>query len=89
MEVVIVDGPAEMGALVAAHVVARISAEPDALVGERGVLTGTARSATVTATSHLGVHVLSTERLRSIMESNPAAAAQMRDVVARYGSPGD
>ena len=33
MEVVIVDGPAEMGALVAAHVVARISAEPDALVG--------------------------------------------------------
>jgi cytochrome P450 len=57
---------------------------PDALVGERGVLTGASRSATVTATSHLGVHVLSTERLRSIMQANPDAAARMRDVVARY-----
>jgi cytochrome P450/uncharacterized Zn-binding protein involved in type VI secretion len=58
---------------------------PDALVGERGVLTGAVRSATVTSTGHLGVHVLSTERLRSIMETNAEAAARMLDVVARYG----
>ena len=58
---------------------------PDDLVGERGVLTGTARSATVTAITHLGAHVLSTERLRAIMDTNPDAAAQMREVVARYG----
>ena len=56
----------------------------DAVVGERGVLTGENRSATVRATSHLGVQVLSTERLRSIIESNPAAAEQMRRFVARY-----
>jgi cytochrome P450 len=61
----------------------------DALVGERGVLTGAARSATVTATSHLAAHVLSTDRLRSIMRSNPGAAARMQEVVARYGQPGE
>ena len=57
---------------------------PDAVVGERGVLTGATRSATVTATSHLGVQVLSTERLRSIIESNHEAAARMHHFVARY-----
>ena len=61
---------------------------PDDVVGERGVLTGESRSATVTATSHLGVQVLSTERLRSIVESNPAAAARMHDFLARYDQPG-
>lgn len=58
---------------------------PDALVGERGVLTGSTRMATVTATGHLAAHVLSTDRLRSVMASNPDAATRMRDVVARYG----
>ena len=57
---------------------------PDAVVGERGVLTGATRSATVTATGHLGVQVLSTERLRSIIESNHEAAARMHHFVARY-----
>jgi cytochrome P450 len=57
---------------------------PDALVGERGVLTGSTRAATVTATGHLAAHVLSTERLRSIMRANPGAAERMHAVVARY-----
>ena len=59
--------------------------EADALVGERGVLTETQRAATVTATTHLSAQVLSTERLRSIMASNPDASARMREYVARYG----
>lgn len=57
---------------------------PDSIVGERGVLTGETRAATVTATSHLGVQVLSTDRLRAIIESNPNAASRMRQFVARY-----
>jgi cytochrome P450 len=61
---------------------------PDALVGERGVLTGEARSATVTATSHLSAQVLSTERLRSIMATNPDATALMQEFLARYVSSG-
>lgn len=60
---------------------------PDALVGERGVLTGEVRSATVTARGHLSAHVLSTERLRSIMAGNPETAALMHEFLARYGSP--
>lgn len=81
---VIAEGTADV--IVDGNVVATLG--PDAVVGERGVLTGESRSATVTATSHLGVQVLSTERLRSIIESNPAAAARMHDFVARYDRPG-
>jgi cytochrome P450 len=77
---VIAEGTAEV--IVDGNVVATLG--PDALVGERGVLSGATRSATVTATSHLSAQVLSTERLRSIIESNPEAAARMREFVARY-----
>jgi cytochrome P450 len=82
---VIAEGTADV--IVDGEVVATLG--PDAIVGERGVLAGTARSATVTATSHLGVHVLSTDRLRSIMQSNPRAAARMQEFVARYARPDD
>ena len=78
---IISEGTADV--IVDGRVVATLG--PDAVVGERGVLTGATRSATVTATSHLGVQVLSTERLRSIIESNHEAAARMHDFVARYG----
>jgi hypothetical protein len=81
---VIAEGTADV--IVDGEVVATLG--PDAVVGERGVLTGESRSATVTATSHLGVQVLSTERLRSIIESNPAAASAMHDFVARYDRSG-
>ncbi len=64
---VIAEGTADV--IIDGEVVATLG--PDALVGERGVLTGTASAATVTATSHLGAHVLSTERLRSIMRIEP------------------
>jgi cytochrome P450 len=77
---VIAEGTAEV--VIDGEVVATLG--PDDLVGERGVLTGATRSATVTATSHLGAHVLSTERLRSIIESNPDAAARMHEFVSRY-----
>jgi cytochrome P450 len=81
---VIAEGTADV--IIGGEVVATLG--PDAVVGERGVLTGESRAATVTATSHLGVQVLSTERLRSIIESNPSAAAAMHSFVARYDEPG-
>ena len=77
---VIAEGTADV--MIDDDVVATLGA--DALVGERGVLTGTPRAATVVATSHLAAQVLSTEGLRSIMEANPAAAATMHDMVERY-----
>jgi len=80
---VIAEGTADV--IVDGSVVATLG--PDAVIGERGVLTGATRSATVSATSHLAVQVLSSERLRSIIESNPAAAARMHDFVARYDQP--
>jgi cytochrome P450 len=81
---VIAEGTAEV--IVDGTVVATLG--PDAVVGERGVLTGATRSATVRASSHLGVQVLSTERLRSIIESNPDAATRMHEFVARYDQRG-
>lgn len=80
---VIAEGSADV--IIDGEVVATLG--PDALVGERGVLTGTDRAATVTATSHLSAHLLSTDRLRSIMQSNPAAAARMQEFVTRYERP--
>ncbi|HEY5663370.1 MAG TPA: cyclic nucleotide-binding domain-containing protein, partial [Ilumatobacter sp.] len=82
---VIAEGSADV--IIDGEVVATLG--PDALVGERGVLTGTDRAATVTATSHLSAHLLSTDRLRSIMQSNPAAAARMQEFVTRYERPPD
>jgi cytochrome P450 len=81
---VIAEGTAEV--VIDGEVVAMLG--PDAMVGERGVLTGETRAATVTATSHLGVQVLSTERLRSIIESNPDAVSRMREFVTRYDQTG-
>lgn len=80
---VIAEGSADV--IIDGEVVATLG--PDALVGERGVLTGTNRAATVTTTSHLSAHLLSTDRLRSIMQSNPAAAARMQEFVTRYERP--
>lgn len=54
----------------------------DALVGERGAVTSTPRAATVTATSHVAAYVLSLERLRSVLEGNPVAAATMLAVTS-------
>ena len=82
---VIAEGSADV--IIDGEVVATLG--PDALVGERGVLTGTDRAATVTATSHLSAHLLSTDRLRSIMQSNPAAAVRMQEFVTRYERPPD
>jgi CRP-like cAMP-binding protein len=55
------------------------------LVGERGVVTGTPRSATVRATSHLAAYSLFLERLGGMLDVNPAASATMLAVTAaRY-----
>lgn len=57
----------------------------DDLVGERGAVTDTARAATVTATSHVAAYVLSLDRLRSVLDANPVAAATMLAVTsAKY-----
>jgi cytochrome P450 len=42
------------------------------VVGERGVLLDTTRSATVTATEHMLTYAISRERLRSLVDANPA-----------------
>jgi cytochrome P450 len=56
------------------------------VVGERGPLEGKARSATVTATSHMVTYAISRERLLGLVERSPTAAkgmfAYMRE---RYG----
>ncbi len=43
------------------------------VVGERGVLLDTVRSATVTAMEHMITYAISRERLRSLLAANPAA----------------
>jgi len=47
------------------------------VVGERGVLLDTVRAATVTATTHMITYALSRERLRELVERNPAAREWM------------
>jgi cytochrome P450 len=49
----------------------------DDIVGERGVLLDTARSATVTAISHMITYAISRERLRSLVAKNAEARAWM------------
>jgi cytochrome P450 len=47
------------------------------VVGERGVLLDTVRSATVTAMTHMITYAISRERLRALVEGNPAAREWM------------
>jgi hypothetical protein len=57
----------------------------DDLVGERGVVTGTPRAATVRATSHVAAYRLSLERLGGMLDVNAAASPTMQAVTAaRY-----
>jgi cytochrome P450 len=58
----------------------------DEVVGERGPIMDAPRAATVTATTHMITFAISRHRLHQIMESNQAAADQMKRVLAaRYG----
>lgn len=57
------------------------------VVGERGVLLDTVRSATVTAMSHMITYAISRERLRALVESNTGAREWMlAEVRRRYPS---
>jgi len=57
------------------------------VVGERGVLLDTVRSATVTAVTHMITYAISRERLRAVVERNPAARDWMlAEMRRRYGS---
>jgi CRP-like cAMP-binding protein len=47
------------------------------VVGERGVLLDTVRSATVTATTHMITYAISRERLRALVAGNAAAREWM------------
>ena len=55
----------------------------DDVVGERGVLLDTVRSATVTAMSHMITYAISRERLRALVERNPATREWMLEEVHR------
>lgn len=59
----------------------------DQIVGERGVVEGRSRAATVTVDGHLLAYAVSRDRLSEVMEANPGAAAHMRGLTAAlYGS---
>jgi cytochrome P450 len=53
------------------------------VVGERGVLLDTVRSATVTAMSRMITYAISRERLRALVENNPAARDWMLEEMRR------
>ncbi len=55
----------------------------DDVVGEVGVLLGTARSATVTAVEHMITYAISRERLRDLVERNSDARAWMLEEMRR------
>jgi cytochrome P450 len=61
--------------------VATVSEED--VVGERGVLLDTVRSATVTAMSHMITYAISRERLRALVSANPAARQWMLEEIRR------
>ncbi len=59
------------------------------VVGERGVLLDTVRSATVTAVSHMLTFAISRERLRALVVGNPAAREWMlEEAHRRYSTAG-
>jgi hypothetical protein len=53
------------------------------VVGERGVLLDTVRSATVTAMTHMITYAISRERLRALVAGNPAAREWMLEEMHR------
>jgi cytochrome P450 len=53
------------------------------VVGERGVLLDTVRAATVTAMTHMITYAISRERLRALVEGNPAARQWMLEEMRR------
>jgi len=53
------------------------------VVGERGVLLDTVRSATVTAMTHMITYAISRERLRALVDGNPTARQWMLDEMRR------
>jgi cytochrome P450 len=55
----------------------------DDVVGERGVLLDTVRAATVTAMSHMITYAISRERLRALVDNNPAARDWMLEEMRR------
>jgi cytochrome P450 len=55
----------------------------DDVVGERGVLLDTVRSATVTAMTHMITYAISRERLRAMVAGNPAAREWMLEEIRR------
>jgi len=58
------------------------------IVGERGVLLDTVRSATVTAMTHMITYAISRERLRELVERNAAAREWMLgEMRRRYPQP--
>jgi CRP-like cAMP-binding protein len=57
------------------------------VVGERGPIEDRPRSATVTATTRLLAYAVSRDRLESLLNTNPNAAAHMRSFLrARYAT---
>jgi CRP-like cAMP-binding protein len=78
---VIAEGEATV--TIADEVVTTVGA--DDVVGERGPIVGQPRAATVRAVTHMITYAVSREHLLALMESSPAAAAAMRELVAeRY-----
>jgi cytochrome P450 len=55
----------------------------DDVVGERGVLLDTVRSATVTAMGHMITYAISRERLHALVKGNPAAREWMLEEMRR------
>ena len=55
----------------------------DDVVGERGLLLGAPRAATVTATSHMITYAISRERLQEVLADSPELVAAMVDSVTR------
>jgi CRP-like cAMP-binding protein len=55
----------------------------DDVVGERGVLLDTVRSATVTAMTHMITYAISRERLRGLVEGSPTTREWMLDEIRR------
>jgi len=53
------------------------------VVGERGVLLDTVRAATVTAMSHMITYAISRERLRSLVDADPAVREWMLEELRR------
>ncbi len=57
--------------------------QSDDVVGERGLILGTRRAATVTAVSHMITYAISREILQQVLDASPAVIAAMQDDVRR------